>query len=340
MSATRRHVSIWWWAFGYFACYVPYATGTKLLTKPLIDTGGRPVGSLEILPPSVLATVATLVVFLLATGWWRKAGRRVIGGVALPMPGKLTLLSGLCTSGIIATTTLAYTFGKVSVVFVALLMRGGVLVIAPVIDRLSKRRVRWFSWVALGLSLAALVAAFASSGDTTMPLLCAIDVACYLGFYFTRLTLMSHNAKSSDPDVNLRYFVEEALVSGPALLLMIAIGSLVATGHAGAELRAGWTTFYDRPHAWVGLVVGVMSQGTGIFGGLVFLDPRENAFCVPVNRVSSVLGVLVASLVLAWGWGATWPNTEEWLGAALIVVAIGFLTIPPLVEKRRAAAAT
>lgn len=171
MSATRRHVSIWWWAFGYFACYVPYATGTKLLTKPLIDTGGRPVGSLEILPPSVLATVATLVVFLLATGWWRKAGRRVIGGVALPMPGKLTLLSGLCTSGIIATTTLAYNFGKVSVVFVALLMRGGVLVIAPVIDRLSKRRVRWFSWVALGLSLAALVAAFASSGDTTMPLL-------------------------------------------------------------------------------------------------------------------------------------------------------------------------
>ena len=112
----------------------------------------------------------------------------MVAGVALPMPGKLTLMSGLCTSGIIATTTLAYTFGKVSVVFVALLMRGGVLVIAPVIDRISKRRVRWFSWVALGLSLAALVAAFASSGDTTMPILCVIDVACYLGFYFTRLT--------------------------------------------------------------------------------------------------------------------------------------------------------
>lgn len=339
VSERRAAPSIWWWAFGYFACYVPYSAGTKMLSKPYVDTGGSPVGSLELLPPSVLAAVGALVVFLLGTGWWRKAGRRTIGGVALPVPGKLTLLSGLCSSGIIATTTLAYTFSGVSLVLVALLMRGGVLVLAPLIDRLSKRRVRWFSWIALALSLASLVAAFASSGDTRLPVLCAVDIGCYLGCYFTRLMLMSRSAKSPDPDTNLRYFVEEGLVSAPALLVMIAIATLVMDGAAGAQLRAGWTSFYDRPHAWMGLAVGVLSQGTGIFGGLTFLDPRENAFCVPVNRVSSVLAVLIASLVLAAAFGAAWPKRDEWIGAALIVGAIGFLTIPPALEKRRAARA-
>ncbi|MBK9030838.1 MAG: hypothetical protein IPL61_05775 [Myxococcales bacterium] len=332
-------MSIWWWAFGYFACYVPYSLGSKLLSKPLIDTGATPVASLELLPPSVMAAVATLIVFLLATGWWRKAGRRTIAGVTLPSPGRLTALSGLCSSGIIATTTLAYTFSNVSIVFVALLMRGGVLVLAPIVDRVTKRKVRWFSWIALALSLASLVAAFASSGDARMPILAVVDVALYLGCYFTRLTLMSRKAKSADPDTNLRYFVEEGMVSAPALLVVLVIATLTIGGTHGAELRAGFTTFFERPNWWLGIAVGVLSQGTGIFGGLIFLDQRENAFCVPVNRVSSVLAVLGASLWLAKGYGAHWPNTEEWYGALLIIAAIGFLTIPPALEKRRKAAA-
>ena len=86
VSQAREAPSIWWWAFGYFACYVPYTALTKLLSssKGLIETGGTPVGSIEILPPSVMAAVATLIVFLLATDWWRKAGRRQVFGLRLP----------------------------------------------------------------------------------------------------------------------------------------------------------------------------------------------------------------------------------------------------------------
>ena len=336
VNAPRTAPSIWWWAFGYFACYVPYAALTKILSKGYVDTGGTPVDSLELLAPSVLAAVIALVVFLVATGWWRKAGRRTVFGVSVPMPERLTALSRLCSSGIIVTTTLAYTFDDVGLVFVALLMRGGVLVIAPVIDRLTGRKVQWFSLVALGLSLAALVAAFASSGDTRLPLLCAIDISLYLGCYFTRFLIMSRTAKTKDPSTNLRYFVEEGMVSAPALLLMIAIASLVWSGANGDALRSGWTTFYERPNWWLGLAAGVLSQGTGIFSGLIFLDPRENAFCVPVNRVSGVLAVLGASLWLHASYGAKAPNDEEWIGAALIVLAIGFLTIPPALAKARA----
>jgi hypothetical protein len=289
----------------------------------------------------VLAAVATLVVFLVATGWWRKAGRRTVLGLSLPFPRRLTFLSGLCSSGIIATTTLAYTFEGVSIVFVMLLMRGGVLVMAPLVDRITGRHVRWFSWSGLALSLASLVVAFTfdkkRGGDLT--LICALDVALYLTCYFVRLSLMSRLAKSSEPGANLRYFVEEGLVSAPALLLLLGLGALFLGGAPGEQLRAGFTTFWGRPVMWHGLAIGVLSQGTGICGGLIFLDQRENTFCVPVNRASSVLAGLVSSLWLgaAYGYRSVPPN--ELAGAGLIIGAISFLTIPPALARWRVARA-
>jgi hypothetical protein len=338
VTGPRSAPSIWWWAFGYFACYVPYAALTKALTAGLVDTGGTPVGGTEILPPSVIAAVVTLVIFFLATGWWRKARTVEIAGFKIPRPGNLQILSGLCSSGIIATTTLAYTFKGVSIVFVMLLMRGGVLVMAPIVDRITGRHVRWFSWFGLAMSLASLVVAFAfdkkRGGDLT--LLCAIDVALYLAFYFVRLSLMSRLAKSNEPGANLRYFVEEGMVSAPALLVLLGLGALFMGGEGGEQLRAGFTTFWDRPVVLHGLAIGALSQGTGICGGLIFLDTRENTFCVPVNRASSVLAGLFSSywLYLAYDYKRV-PSNELW-GAALIIGAIGFLTIPPTIAKLRA----
>ncbi|HVV83477.1 MAG TPA: hypothetical protein VHE35_10415, partial [Kofleriaceae bacterium] len=343
MSRDSEGPSIWWWAFGYFACYVPYTTLTKLLShvdgstgRTLIDTGGTPVGGLEILPPTVMASVVTMVLFLVGTGWWRHAGRKTIAGVSVPVPRGLTAISGLCSSGIIATTTLAYTFGA-SPLVAALFMKGGVLVIAPVIDRISRRRVRWFSWTALALALASLAVA-SGGGKLGLTAVLLADLAVYLTSYFVRLTLMSSRAKSADTATNLRYFVEELMVSTPALVAMLGLGALALGGKEGAELRAGFTTFFERPVVLHAIAIGVLSQGTGIFGGLTFLDKRENTFCVPVNRASSVLAVLVASLYMSAVY-ATYPSVArtELEGAALIIAAIGFLTIPPALAKRRAA---
>jgi len=60
--------------------------------------------------------------------WWRYASRHELFGRSVPGPRRLTLLSGACTSMVVVTTTLAYTFDGVSIVFAMLLMRGGVLV--------------------------------------------------------------------------------------------------------------------------------------------------------------------------------------------------------------------
>ena len=351
MAKDAEGPSIWWWAFGYFACYVPYTALTKMLSKPLIDTGATPVGSLEILPSTAMASVLAMIIFLLVTGWWRQAGRRTVGGVSLPMPRKLTVLSGLCSSGIIATTTLAYTLGA-SALILALFMRGGVLVIAPIIDGISRRKVRWFSWAALVLSLMSLAVVAGmvklgweggptlavGVGDVAMTTVAMVDVALYLTFYFVRLTLMSSRAKSVDPATNLRYFVEELMVSTPALLLLLAIGALTLGGDQGQQLRDGFSTFFERPVVLHAIAIGVLSQGTGIFGGLIFLDKRENTFCVPVNRASSVLAVLIASVALTAAYPIyAAPKTAEYVGAAMIIGAIGFLTIPTLLAKRRAA---
>lgn len=335
-TAPVSATSIWWFAFGYFACYVPYSALTKALTSGLLP-GHEAITGFQLLPPSVIASLVGMFAFLTAMGWWSAATHREVFGVSVPTPQKLTLISGLCTATIIGTTTLAYTFQGASIVFMMLLMRGGVLVLAPVVDFVSGRKVRWFSWVALGLSLAALLVAFAEKGGYAMTTVAIIDVTAYLGAYFVRLKLMSGKAKSEDPQANKRYFVEEQMVATPAVLLMLAAVALLGGGDGiPGELREGFTTFWGSSGV-VGfaLAVGLFSQGTGIFGGLILLDKRENSFCVPVNRSSSILAGLIASASLWLFLGKAPPSAGQLLGAGLILAAIGALSLPPLLAGRK-----
>jgi len=335
MSArgNREAPSIWWWAFGYFASYAPYAALTKAVTSGLV--GGRSVGGTVILPASVIATVATAAMFLLATGWWRHA-LKPVGRRRLPLPRPLTALSGLCASGIIATTTLAYTFSGVSIVFVMLLMRGGLLALAPLIDLLTGRKIRWYSMMALVLSIASL-ATSVEVGDQRITLICAIDVALYLTCYFVRLQIMSRKAKSIDADANLRYFVEEQLVSSPALLLFLGVWAIAGIGRFGADLRDGFTSFWSTPVWPYALAIGVLSQGTGIFGGLILLDKSENTFSIPVNRASSVVAGVVATTALWLLLDARAPHQADLIGATVMMAAIIVLSYGAIADRRRLA---
>ena len=294
-----------------------------------------PPTGFEVLPITVMASVVGMMLFITAKGWWRHVPRTRALGLSLPLPGRTTFVSGLCTAGIIATTTMAYTFREVSIVFVMLLMRGGMLLLAPIVDRVAGRHVRWFSWVALGLTLGALLVAFAEGAGWELGVLCGLDIGLYLGCYFVRLNYMSRLAKSEDPDANVRYFVEEQMVASPALLLTLALGALIGSGTILGEVRAGFTTFWSSGLVWHGLLVGLLSQGTGIFGGLILLDRRENSYCVPVNRASSILAGVVATYGLMLLHGLSGPSTHELVGAAMIVGAILFLTIAPMREARR-----
>lgn len=326
--------SIWFFAFGYFASYVPYSALTKAVSSGQI--GGSPVSGVELLPVSATASLIGMFIFISAMRWWRYASTVQIGSLRLPRPGRYTFLSGVCTAGVIATTTLAYTFNGVSIVFMMLVMRGGVLILAPLVDQLSGRKVRWFSTVGLVLSINALLVVFleAKGGGLGLTWLAIVDIALYLGAYFVRLRFMTRLAKTDDMAKRTRFFVEEQMVATPVLVALLVIGALIGRGEFFGELRAGFTTFFDRPVVIEGILIGLFSQGTGVFGGLVLLDKRENSYSVPVNRCASVLAGVVASYVIMLWLGGAGPSAHELLGAFLIVQAILFLTLPLLLEKR------
>lgn len=330
---------IWLFAALYFACYVPFSGLTKAMSlgaypgmEADADAG---IAGATILPVATAASLVVMLIFISSMRWWRYAGTRRIAGRDIPWPGKWTALSGLCTAMILTTTTLAYAIDGVSIVFMMLLMRGGVLIIAPVVDASTGRKTRWYSWVGLALSMGALVVAFADKGSYELTIVAVIDLFFYLASYVIRLRLMSRRAKSADTDTTLRYFVEEQLVTVPAALVILAILALIGQGAFMEQVRAGFTTHLESGLVLETMVIGVFSQGAGIFGTLVFLDKRENTFSVPVNRASSILAGVVATAGLAWWLDLAPPSVMQLIAVALVVVAIVILSVVPIMERRR-----
>ncbi len=327
--------SIWGFAFGYFACYIPYSMLTKIMSKGLLPAlDGRSLDGFAILPVVAVATLLTMILVISLLGWWKYASHSKVLGVSVPHPTRWTFLSGLFTSLIIGTTTLAYTFESVSIVLAMLFMRGGVLILGPIVDATTKRKVRWFSWAGFGGACLALLLNARDPSGFHIPLALGLIILVYIVSYFMRFQFMSRNAKSARKDLNLRYFVEETMVSTPMLVVILALFTLVK-GKIGADVRLGWTGHWDQPYLWALALIGMMSQGTGFFGTLVFLDKSENTYCIPVNRSSSVLAGVAASMLLTLFPGQRLPAPTEFVGAGVMIVSILFLTVPPLLQARR-----
>jgi hypothetical protein len=56
-----------------------------------------------------------------------------------------------------------------------------------------------------------------------------------------------------------------------------------------------------------------------IFSAVILLDARENAYCVPMERASSLVAGVAGSLLLALGWGLPWPGTPDLIGALILI---------------------
>ena len=138
-SRTRNEWWIWLMALGYFAFYIPYSALTKALSLGLLPGMSGPVSGFLLLPATAVATTAVLLILVAAGGGWRYLERRRILGLSVPIVRARMLISGAATAVIIGTTTLNYTFVGISIVFALLLMRGGVLILAPVVDTLLGR---------------------------------------------------------------------------------------------------------------------------------------------------------------------------------------------------------
>ncbi len=327
---------IWWFAFGYFASYVPYTYLTKQISSGFADH--EPVAGASMLPLATLASVIGMFIFISVKGWWKYAHHVQLGSLSVPIPRLATFLSGLSTAAIVTTTTLAYTFEGISIIFAMLLMRGGLLLIGPVVDRATGRKfssIPWWSWTGSGLALLALVIGFAEKGGSQLTIVAAIDILLYLLAYFFRLMAMTKLAKKGSREDDIAYFVEEQMVGTPMALVVLALIASVADNKFGSELAYGFVGVWEDPMlVLLLLLIGVCSQGTGIFGALILLEPHENAYTVPVNRASSVLAGLFSTLLLMVFQGREGPSSYELVGALVVVAAIGVLAWPGIAKYR------
>ena len=317
---------IWGLGLGYFLFYTPYSGLTRALSNGILTSAHRPLRGTVLLPVSVTAVAAGMLGFITIMKWWKYAGHREFLGINIPFPRRLTFLSGVCMSIIMGTTTLAFALEGVSIVLVLVLLRGGVLIIAPLVDSIVGRRVRWFCWVAMLVSLIAVLVVLGDTTNYKMGLTAMITIAAYLAAYFIKFQLMSALAKTNDKSTTLRYFVEEQMVASPLLLLLLAAMATIGIGDAMMGLRIGFTTFLASKDAGFAVLVGLFYAGLCICTTLIFLDRRENTFCVPMHCGSSMLSGLVATYALSFAFHQIPPNQSQLVSAGLIVIALAFLS--------------
>jgi protein-tyrosine-phosphatase len=322
----RYSLLIWALGLGYYISYTPYSGLTKALSSGVLPGTHGAVSGATLLPVSAIATVIGMFGFISVAGWWRYAGRREFFGVAVPCPRRLTFLSGVCMATIMGTTTLAFSFAGLSIVLVLVLLRGGTLVIAPVVDHIVGRRVRWFSWTAMLVSLVAVLVALSEASSYTLTIVATIDIAAYLAAYFFKLQFMTRLAKTQDRATTLRYFVEEQMVASPLLVLALVTLALVGAGDVMLAFRTGLTSFVLSPAAMYAALVGFCYAALCICTTLIFLDRRENTFCVPMHCGSSMLAGFTASAFLAYLYNQSGTTMVQTVSAGFIVVALGFLS--------------
>ncbi|HEY0157948.1 MAG TPA: hypothetical protein VGF28_11735 [Thermoanaerobaculia bacterium] len=296
---------IWAFAAGYFFFYAPYAGTVKIISS-------RGLSALQLFPSVVLGTVVGVFTTITLLGWWRYA--RVVRE-----PRRL--VSGAATASQWGATTMMYTFGGISIVLAVLLMRAGVLTLAPAVDVYYKRRVRWFAWAALALAIVAVVYALAHVDDYSLPLLAGVALAFYLGGYTVRLPTMTAQAKTSDRATTEQYFVDEAVVACVAMAAAPLVCALLPLGAASAHLRYGFTHLSAG-----GVMAGLFYAGLHLFGTMIYLDWRENAFCISLNRCTSIFAGIVASLAVTWNWDIAAVPDSQLIAAAIMFAALLLLS--------------
>jgi hypothetical protein len=332
--ARRVALPIELWAVLYFLSYAPYAALVRWLSSVPYAPLHRPLTGLEILPATTILSGVFTLLFAYASGWVRHAHHIRVGAASLPFPIRWTFASGLGTALLLFTVPLSFTFQGVSIPYMQLLMRGDVLIIAPVVDLMAGRRVRWYSWVALGLVALGLWLTIQARGGLKLPALAIVTIVLYTVGYFVRLAVMTRIAKTGDPDTVKRYFVEEKIVAIPFAVLALASLSLVNFGTQSGQLAFGFVGVWSSGQMGAITTLSVLLFIISVFSIMILIDQRENTFCVPIERSASILAGIAAAYILAKSSLGPYPTGPELTGAALLVGAILILSVGALSRRR------
>jgi drug/metabolite transporter (DMT)-like permease len=320
--------------FIYFLVYLPNIVVTKLITSIPHLGLGRPLTGLETLPATLIISTIITYLFIWLSGWHRDANAVQIAGRRIPVPTRYTLLSGFGTALVLFTVPLSFTFQGVSIPFIQLLMRGDILLIAPLVDLMFGRKVRWWSWAALVLVLCALVITVGDRGGLNLPPLAILTILLYTAGYFVRLAVMTKVSKGHGQASIRKYFVEEKVIAMPLSVLVLALLSASGIGSQAGELEFGFLGVWTDPVLMPLIAIAVTMTAVAVLSIIILLDPRENSYCVPMERAASLLAGIMAALLLAWFWGLPSPRPAELLGALILIAAVVLLSLAPRLSRR------
>lgn len=330
----KKQVSIEIITFAYALAYLPFVLITRFISTSSAQYFGRNITGLEMLPAMLILAATMTYIFLWLSGWAKDVKTIKLGSFKLPFADKWTFLSGICTAIILVSVPLSYTFKDVSIPFMQLLMRGDILIIAPIVDLISKRKVRWWSWAALVLTGLGLIVALSDRGGLKIPPLALFIIIIYTLGYFGRLFIMSKVSKNDDKNYMKTFFTEEKIIGFPIAIITLFIISVFSNSAQSRELYWGFTQIWHNNAIWLIALSGILNCMAGVFAGLILLDSRENSFCVPLERSASIIAGIIGTVILALFFSGKMPNGSEFIGAFLLIIAIIVLSIGPRVSKK------
>ena len=285
----------------YIACYAVYAYTTKRA-----GSGGAPFMVAAVCCGVGLVGWLTVVLAQVGRGAW--APLRVT---------RATLAAGLCSVLILVSSTASYAIPAVSLVLPLLLNKGGVLAMAPLLDRRRGAVVPLRAWLVLGLAVVGMACGIVPGLLTARaPTLLALGLsAAYLLGYVGKLSVIG-GQKGNPPFLREEMSVT-TVAALPVALLFGCVFSPAPAVALVASLSNGWV-----------YVAGLASQGCGYFGGMLLMRQAPHSLCVPLNRAASVLAGLLASCALG-----RWPSRWEIFGAVVMTVALA-VGVWPVKAKR------
>lgn len=324
---------------GYFSFYVVFGVATKCFTgKAAVFTPA--MTDMEFLVWSSLGGSLICLLVIFAGGWQRS------GAEGIPPEYAYIIPSGLCTAIVIPTTTLMYMLLK-SVMVAMVIMRASVIVISRLVDEVQirqgilKKTVYWQenAGVVFAVAAAATQIFLAKSEDfdflhnpAAMTVLCT-----YISAYSVRIYIMNYykNTRPAGAPLNNKWFfaIEQIAASVAMLVAAVVVYNSASTAAPVAAFQAALAS----PHAAVlpANLAGAVYGMVAFFSVFIFMfKGRTATFAGLVNRLTSLVAGTTATLVSYFLFKGRFPSVADWASLALILVAVGFLSMS---ERRRVA---
>lgn len=332
---------------GYLVLY----TITGMSVKYYQD-GPPNMAGMTFLAYSLIGGTLVNLALIFAGGWWRMRSNGTVQWLGFRVPGELRYIipSGICTAVVVPTTTLMYSL-PISVMVAMTLMRGSIIVISRGVDWLQARQginarpVLWEENLAVVLALCAVgIHLFGKSADfafvRSVPAMTILT--SYLVAYAVRIYLMNYfkNTRRAGVEQDNKGFFALEQLSSTAVVVLAVAGLLIAPlvlDTVPAPVADFGHAFTAPPDGWLGAVVlgGGAFGGVAVFSVFIFMfKGRSATFAGLVNRLTSLVAGIAATLGSALVFGGSWPSSRDWVALGFILAAVAALT---RAERRRAA---